>query len=75
MTVTAVRKDANALTKALRVGKDATSTIQRLSALHENIRQAEAAIADLQGTSVNTALSRYQYGLTKLRKELDVDGR
>ena len=34
-----------------------------------------AAIARLQGTSVNTALSRYQYGLSKLRKELGVDGR
>jgi RNA polymerase sigma-70 factor (ECF subfamily) len=34
-----------------------------------------AAIADLQGTSVNTALSRYQYGLAKLRKELGVHGR
>jgi RNA polymerase sigma-70 factor (ECF subfamily) len=32
-----------------------------------------AAIAKLQGTSINTALSRYQYGLTKLRKELGVD--
>jgi len=31
-----------------------------------------ATIADLQGTSVNTALSRYQYGLTKLRRELGV---
>jgi len=31
-----------------------------------------AAIAGLQGTSVNTALSRYQYGLSKLRKELGV---
>jgi RNA polymerase sigma-70 factor (ECF subfamily) len=31
-----------------------------------------AAIARLQGTSINTALSRYQYGLTKLRKELGV---
>ncbi|HKQ57071.1 MAG TPA: sigma-70 family RNA polymerase sigma factor [Candidatus Eisenbacteria bacterium] len=31
-----------------------------------------AAIAKLQGTSINTALSRYQYGLTKLRKELGV---
>lgn len=29
-----------------------------------------AAIAKLQGTSINTALSRYQYGLAKLRKEL-----
>lgn len=34
-----------------------------------------AAIAAMQGTSVNTALSRYQYGLAKLRKELGVDGR
>ena len=34
-----------------------------------------AAIARMQGTSVNTALSRYQYGLTKLRKELEVHGR
>ena len=34
-----------------------------------------AAIAKLQGTSVNTALSRYQYGLSKLRKELGVHGR
>jgi RNA polymerase sigma-70 factor (ECF subfamily) len=34
-----------------------------------------AAIARLQGTSINTALSRYQYGLSKLRKELDVHGR
>jgi RNA polymerase sigma-70 factor (ECF subfamily) len=33
------------------------------------------AIAELQGTSVNTALSRYQYGLAKLRKELGVHGR
>src|SRR5947208_1769506 len=33
-----------------------------------------AAIARLQGTSVNTALSRYQYGLTKLRKGLEVHG-
>lgn len=31
-----------------------------------------STIARLQGTSVNTALSRYQYGLAKLRKELDV---
>jgi RNA polymerase sigma-70 factor (ECF subfamily) len=29
-----------------------------------------AAIATMQGTSINTALSRYQYGLSKLRKEL-----
>jgi RNA polymerase sigma-70 factor (ECF subfamily) len=29
-----------------------------------------AAIAKLQSTSINTALSRYQYGLAKLRKEL-----
>ena len=34
-----------------------------------------AAIAALQGTSINTALSRYQYGLTKLRKELGAHGR
>ena len=34
-----------------------------------------AAIAALQGTSVNTALSRYQYGLEKLRKELGVHAR
>jgi RNA polymerase sigma-70 factor, ECF subfamily len=34
-----------------------------------------AAIAGMQGTSVNTALSRYQYGLSKLRKELGVHGR
>ena len=34
-----------------------------------------AAIAALQGTPVNTALSRYQYGLAKLRKELDAHGR
>jgi RNA polymerase sigma-70 factor (ECF subfamily) len=34
-----------------------------------------AAIAALQGTSVNTALARYQYGLSKLRKELGVHGR
>ena len=34
-----------------------------------------AAIAKLQGRSVNTALSRYQYGLSKLRKELGVHGR
>jgi RNA polymerase sigma-70 factor, ECF subfamily len=34
-----------------------------------------AAIAALQGTSVNTVLSRYQYGLSKLRKELGVHGR
>jgi RNA polymerase sigma-70 factor (ECF subfamily) len=34
-----------------------------------------ATIARMQGTSVNTALSRYQYGLTKLRKELGVHGR
>jgi RNA polymerase sigma-70 factor (ECF subfamily) len=33
-----------------------------------------AAIAALQGTSVNTVLSRYQYGLSKLRKELDAHG-
>ncbi len=33
-----------------------------------------AAIAGMQGTSINTALSRYQYGLTKLRKELGVHG-
>jgi RNA polymerase sigma-70 factor (ECF subfamily) len=34
-----------------------------------------AAIAGMQGTSVNTALSRYQYGLSKLRKELGALGR
>ena len=34
-----------------------------------------ATIAGMQGTSVNTALSRYQYGLTKLRKELGRHGR
>ena len=34
-----------------------------------------AAIAAMQSTSINTALSRYQYGLTKLRKEIDIDGR
>jgi RNA polymerase sigma-70 factor (ECF subfamily) len=34
-----------------------------------------AAIAGLQGTSVNTVLSRYQYGLSKLRKELGVHAR
>ena len=34
-----------------------------------------AAIAVMQGTSVNTALSRYQYGLSKLRKELGAHGR
>jgi DNA-directed RNA polymerase specialized sigma24 family protein len=34
-----------------------------------------ATIAAIQRTSVNTALSRYQYGLSKLRKELDVHGR
>jgi RNA polymerase sigma-70 factor (ECF subfamily) len=34
-----------------------------------------AAIAGMQGTSVNTALSRYQYGLSKLRKELGIHGR
>jgi RNA polymerase sigma-70 factor, ECF subfamily len=34
-----------------------------------------ATIAEMQGTSVNTALSRYQYGLAKLRRELDVHGR
>lgn len=33
---------------------------------------AFAAIAELQKTSINTALSRYQYGLAKLRKELGV---
>ena len=32
-------------------------------------------IAVMQGTSVNTALSRYQYGLAKLRKELGLHGR
>lgn len=31
-----------------------------------------ASIAELQGTSINTALSRYQYGLARLRKELGV---
>jgi RNA polymerase sigma-70 factor (ECF subfamily) len=36
---------------------------------------AFATIAGLQGTSVNTALSRYQYGLSKLRKELGLHGR
>jgi RNA polymerase sigma-70 factor (ECF subfamily) len=36
---------------------------------------AFAAIASIQGTSINTALSRYQYGLAKLRKELAVHGR
>jgi len=34
-----------------------------------------AAIARLQGTSINTALSRYQYGLAKLKKELGADER
>jgi len=34
-----------------------------------------STIARMQGTSVNTALSRYQYGLAKLRKELAADGR
>jgi RNA polymerase sigma-70 factor, ECF subfamily len=34
-----------------------------------------AVIAHMQGTSINTALSRYQYGLAKLRKELDVHER
>src|SRR5882672_8891387 len=33
-----------------------------------------AAIAGIQGTSVNTALSRYQYGLSRLRKELAAHG-
>jgi RNA polymerase sigma-70 factor (ECF subfamily) len=33
-----------------------------------------ATIAGMQGTSVNTTLSRYQYGLSKLRKELGVNG-
>jgi RNA polymerase sigma factor (sigma-70 family) len=33
-----------------------------------------SVIAAMQGTSVNTALSRYQYGLSKLRKELGVHG-
>lgn len=33
-----------------------------------------SAIARIQGTSVNTALSRYQYGLAKLRKELGAHG-
>jgi RNA polymerase sigma-70 factor (ECF subfamily) len=36
---------------------------------------AFAAIAQMQGTSINTTLSRYQYGLAKLRKELGADGR
>lgn len=31
-----------------------------------------AAIADLQGTPVNTAIARYHYALARLRKELDV---
>ena len=34
-----------------------------------------ATIAAMQGTSINTALSRYQYGLSKLRRELGVHGR
>ena len=34
-----------------------------------------AAIARMQGTSINTALSRYQYGLSKLRKELGLHER
>ena len=34
-----------------------------------------ATIAAMQETSVNTALSRYQYGLAKLRKELGAHGR
>jgi RNA polymerase sigma-70 factor (ECF subfamily) len=34
-----------------------------------------AAIARMQATSINTALSRYQYGLSKLRKELGADER
>jgi len=33
-----------------------------------------AAIADLQDTSVNTALSRYRYGLSKLQKEMGIHG-
>lgn len=36
---------------------------------------AFAVIARMQGTSINTALSRYQYGLAKLRKELGADER
>ena len=32
------------------------------------------AIAELQGVSLSTALSRYQYGLDKLRKELGTHG-
>jgi RNA polymerase sigma factor (sigma-70 family) len=36
---------------------------------------AFAAIARIQGTSVNTCLSRYQYGLAKLRKEFGADER
>jgi RNA polymerase sigma-70 factor (ECF subfamily) len=31
-----------------------------------------AAIAELQGTPLNTAIARYHYALAKLRKELDV---
>ena len=31
-------------------------------------------IARMQGTPINTALSRYRYGLAKLRKELGGDG-
>ncbi len=34
-----------------------------------------AVIAWIQWTSVSTVLSRYQYGLAKLRKELDTHGR
>lgn len=34
-----------------------------------------AAIARLQETSINTAISRYHYGLAKLRKEFDAHGR
>lgn len=33
-----------------------------------------ASIARLQGVALNTVLSRYQYGLAKLRKELDAHG-
>jgi RNA polymerase sigma-70 factor (ECF subfamily) len=32
-----------------------------------------AAIAELQGTPVNTAIARYHYALAKLRKELEPD--
>jgi len=34
-----------------------------------------AAIARIQWTSINTVLSRYQYGLAKLRKELEAHAR